>query len=51
MELKTSIIDISGSFYIRIPPAFVEYYKLKKTNEAKIEDTDKNKLSVTLPVW
>ncbi len=51
MELKTSVIDISGSYYVRIPPAFVEYCKLKKTNEARIKDIGNNELSVVFPIW
>ncbi len=51
MQVKTSIIKISGSYYILIPSAFAEYCKLEKTNEAKIEDVEKNKLSVTFPIW
>jgi len=51
MNLKTSVIEISGSFYIRVPPAFVEYCRLQKTSEAEIEDVEKNKLSVTFPIW
>jgi len=51
MKLKTSVIKISGSFYVLIPASFVEYYKLRKTDEVKIEDVDKNKLNVTFPIW
>jgi len=53
MELKTSVIQISGSFYVLIPSAFVEYCKLKRMGkmDAKIEDIEPNKLGVTFPVW
>lgn len=51
MELKTSVIKISGSYYVLIPAPFAEYCKLRKTDEAKIKCLEHNKLGVTFPVW
>jgi len=46
---------------VRIPPALVEYYKLKENikhslekgtdPECKIEDKDNNKVHITFPKW
>jgi len=61
MKLTTTFRSFNGSVYVRIPPALVEYYKLKEKirraeidendPDCKIEDTDTNHISVTFPKW
>lgn len=61
MELNTTFRSFNGSVYVRIPPALVEYYKLKEKiiqsdkkgtePECKIKDNDKNNISVRFPKW
>lgn len=45
MLLNTTIIDINGSILVRMPPAMVEFYKIKdkpRPGKCKIEDIDEN---------
>jgi len=61
MILSTTVRSFNGSVYVRIPPALVEYYKLKENikhslekgtdPECKIEDKDNNKVHITFPKW
>lgn len=54
MELKTSVIKNGDSYYIRVPPAMVEYFKLTNGNlpkEAKIKDITDKIAQVSFPLW
>ena len=61
MESTSTFRDFNGSIYMRIPPGYVDYFKLKKLierakqtgdePECKIEDTSENQLLVTFPKW
>ena len=51
MISETSIIDIAGSMYVRVPANMAEYFKIKDKRKCKIEDIDKNKVEITFPVW
>ena len=61
MKLKSTFRSFNGSVYVRIPPALVEYYKLKEKishseqnmtePECKIEDKDNNTVHITFPKW
>ena len=44
MKQKTSVIEINGSFYLRIPPALKEHLNLKVgADMVEIEDDKKSK--------
>lgn len=59
MLLKSNIKKYGGSTYVKLPPAFVEYYKLDKhlarckkkgiELECKVSYTDENKVIVEFP--
>ncbi len=57
METETTIQEMSGSYYVRIPKILADYMELnrvkgaKTTEKAKIRDISKNKLEITIPVW
>ncbi len=51
MELKTNIQEINGTFYVRIPAAFVDFYKIKKSKDVKIKDISENIVEIIFPVW
>ncbi len=51
MEIETTVQEISGSFYVRIPAAMASYLKLQKTTEAKIKELTEKKVEITFPVW
>lgn len=51
MELKTTIQEQNGSYYIRIPANMVEYFKVQKTKEAKIKDLSEKQAVITFPLW
>ncbi len=54
MEANTSILDIAGSLYIRIPSNMAKYFKLseiKENGECKIKDLTKNKAELTFKKW
>ena len=61
MITNSTVRSFGGSIYVKIPPTFAEYYKLKKLieyskkkgtePECKIEDSDVNKLLVTFQTW
>ncbi len=51
MEIETTVQEISGSFYVRIPAAMAAYLKLQKTTEAKIKELTEKKVEITFPVW
>jgi len=57
MEADTTIQEMSGSFYIRVPALMAEYLKLSKikggkaTEKAKIKDVSSNKVEITFPLW
>lgn len=61
MLLKSNIKKYGGSTYVKIPPAFVEYYKIDKylarckkkgvDPDCKISYTDENKVIVEFPKW
>lgn len=47
IKIETTITEISGSFYVRIPANFVEFFKLKTKPKAIIEDISATTLKVT----
>jgi len=61
MILKSTVRKSGGSIYVKMPPAFVEYYEIDKhlaqckkkgiELECKISYTDENKVLVELPKW
>ncbi len=61
MITNSTVRSFGGSVYVKIPPTFAEYYRLKKLielskkkgtePECKIEDSDENKLLVTFQKW
>jgi len=49
MILKTTILEIGGSFYVRIPAPAVQNYGLKKEDTpiaCNIEDTSEKELKI-----
>ena len=53
MEIETSLVNISGTWYVRIPASFSEYFKLgkDKPDKCKIRDEINNSVVVTFPSW
>ena len=51
MEINTSILEINGSHYVRVPPDFVKYFRLYGKKTAEIKDVGTNKAEITFPVW
>ena len=54
MLIETSIIDVSGSLYIRLPATMAEYFKVDKMRaplKCKIEDLKDNQAKITFPKW
>ncbi len=49
MELETSILDISGSIYVRIPSNVVAFFKLKGGMKAKISDKSNREATLIFP--
>lgn len=50
MILDTSILEISGSIFVRIPPAMVKYYKIKeypRPGTCSIEDIGNKEAKLT----
>lgn len=56
MEIETTIQEMSGSFYVRIPALMAEYLKLsnikgaRTKDKAKIKDVSNNKVEITFPL-
>jgi hypothetical protein len=53
MEIETTIIKVADSYYVRVPPAFVEYLniKTKAIKTAKVTDKTSNSFEVKLPLF
>lgn len=51
MEINTTIQELNGSFYVRIPALMVSYLNLKKKKEATIRDITNTKVEIIFPVW
>lgn len=51
MEIETTIHEISGSYFVRIPANLASYFKLKGKDKAKIKDTARNKADITFTKW
>lgn len=51
MEIETTVQEISGSYYVRVPSDMAKFLKLQKTTEAKIKDLTDKKVEITFPVW
>lgn len=54
MEATTSILDIAGTLYVRVPHNMAEYFRLpeiKENGECKIKDLTKNKAEITFKKW
>jgi len=51
METKTTVQEIGGSYFVRIPAVLAEYLKLQKTTEAKIKDINDKKVEISFPKW
>ena len=51
MEINTSILEINGSHYVRVPPDFVKYFRLYGKKTAEIKDVGTHKAEITFPVW
>ncbi len=49
MEIKTSVLNISGSIYVRIPFEMAGYFELKGGTEAKISDVSKREATLVFP--
>lgn len=47
MEIETSIINISESTYLRVPPSMAKYFKLTPETKVIIRDIDSEKAEVT----
>lgn len=50
MISDSTILEISGTYYVRVPKLFADYYKLR-SDKCKVEEISKNELKVTFPVW
>lgn len=54
MESNTSILNIAGTFYVRVPFNMATYFRLsdiKENGECKIKDLTKNKAELTFKKW
>jgi hypothetical protein len=57
MEIETTIQEISGTYYVRIPALMAEYLKLhdikniQLSHRAKIKDIKINQIEITFPLW
>ena len=54
MLVETTIQELNGSVYVRIPPEYVRYFKLKNKEherKCKIEDKGTNKAELTFKKW
>ncbi len=49
METTTSILDISGTIYVRIPFGMVKFFGLKGGTEAKISDVSNREATLVFP--
>ncbi len=49
MEIETSILDISGSIYVRIPSSVAEFFKLKGGMKARISDKSSREAYIIFP--
>lgn len=55
MDIETTIQEMSGSYYIRIPAIMAEYLKLdkfcgaKSKKKAKVKDITISKIEITFP--
>ena len=47
IKVETTITEISGSFYVRIPANFVEFFKLKTKPKTIIEDISDKTAKIT----
>ena len=50
MISDSSVIDVGGSYYVRVPKTFADYFKLKP-DKCKIEDVGENEAKVTFTKW
>lgn len=61
MITNSTVRSFGGSVYVKIPPQYAEYFRLKEHLErakqkgiepdCKVEDKAENKLVVTFPKW
>jgi len=54
MEAITSLLDNSGTVYVRIPSDFAKYFRLTEiieNGECKIKDIGDNKAELTFKKW
>jgi hypothetical protein len=54
MESNTSILNIAGTLYVRVPSNMAKYFRLsdiKENGECKIKDLTKNKAELTFKKW
>jgi len=50
-EIETTIINIAESYYLRMPPSMVKYFKLTPETKAVIRDIDSRKVEVVFSGW
>lgn len=51
MKIETTIADMNGSKYVRIPANMAQYFKIGEKKKCFIEDDGKNIAVITFPVW
>jgi hypothetical protein len=49
MEIETSVLDISGSIYVRIPSNMADFFKLKGDTKARISDKSNREAIIVFP--
>lgn len=50
MEIETSILCISDSFYVRVPANMAKYFGINGKTTARIKDIDSNRAEIVFPV-
>lgn len=51
MKIETSIADLNGSKYVRIPANMVDYFRIRDKKKCYIEDDGKQTAVITFPLW
>lgn len=51
MELDTTITEINGTIFVRIPANMADYFRLKGKDKAKITDISTNEVNIKFQSW
>ena len=51
MKIETTIADLNGSKYVRIPAEMAKYFKIRDKKKCFIEDDGENCAQITFPMW